>query len=62
MMISKEHLEKFKTIYKNQFREEISDREALEQATKLLNLMNVIYRPIPKENLKDSQKSYHYEK
>ena len=62
MMISKEHLEKFKSIYKSNFGEEILDQEALEQANKLLNMMKVIYRPIPKENLKDSQKSYHYEK
>lgn len=48
-MISKEQLEKFKTIYKNQFGEEISDQDALDQATKLLNMMKVIYRPLPKE-------------
>jgi hypothetical protein len=46
-MISKEQLEKFKTIYKNQFSEELSDQEALEQATKLLNMMKIIYRPLP---------------
>jgi hypothetical protein len=45
-MISKEQLEKFKIIYKNQFGEELSDQEALEKATKLLNMMKVIYRPI----------------
>ncbi len=49
-MISKELLDKFKTIYKNQFGEEISDQEALEQATKLLNMMRVIYRPLPLKN------------
>lgn len=48
-MISKEQLEKFKEIYKNQFGEELSDQDALEKATKLLNMMKVIYRPLPKE-------------
>lgn len=42
-MISKEQLEKFKLIYKKEFNKEISDQEALEQATKLLRLVEIIY-------------------
>ncbi|MCK9439518.1 hypothetical protein M0Q39_05670 [Patescibacteria group bacterium] len=43
-MISKEQLDKFKLIYKKEFNKEISDQEALEQATKLLNLMEIVYK------------------
>lgn len=45
-MISKEHLEKFKEIYKKEFGKEISDEDALEQATKLLRLVEIIYKPM----------------
>jgi hypothetical protein len=47
-MISKEALEKYKAIYRRQFKKDISDQEALEQATKLLNLMRLIYKPMTK--------------
>lgn len=47
MQISKEQLDEFKEIYKKTFGKEISDAAALESATKLLTLMEVIYRPIP---------------
>ena len=45
-MISKEHLEKFKEIYKKEFGKEISDEDALEQGTKLLRLVELIYKPM----------------
>ncbi|MFH1286786.1 MAG: hypothetical protein ABII02_03475 [Candidatus Magasanikbacteria bacterium] len=48
MQISKEMLEKFKLIYEKRFGEKLSDAEALKQATSLLGLMRVIYRPLPK--------------
>ena len=50
-MISKTSLEKFKTIYKEEFGEELSDQEAMEKATKFLNLMKVIMKPIPKDTV-----------
>lgn len=52
-MISKKSLDEFKAIYKSQFGEDISDQEALTQATKLLNLMKVIYRPLPKKDFSE---------
>lgn len=52
-MISKEALEKFKKIWKEQFNEDISDEKAMEQAIKLLTLFDAVYRPIKKEWLKD---------
>ena len=53
MPLSKEAVREFKEIYKKEFGEEISDQEALEKATNLLMLFNVIYRPIPKKDEKD---------
>ena len=52
-MISKEALEKYKKIYKKKFGQDISDKEALEQATSLLTLTNAIYRPVKKSWLKE---------
>ncbi len=52
-MISKEQLEKFKLIYKKEFNREISDQEALEQATKLLRLVEIIYESF----IEDKRKS-----
>ena len=54
-MISKEALEEFKAIYKKEYNEDISDEDALEMATKLLTMMNAIYRPIKKEWLEESE-------
>jgi len=48
-MISKEQLEKFKKIYKKEFNKDISDQDALESATSLLNMIKAIYKPIPKD-------------
>jgi len=42
-MISKASLNKFKEIYRHQFNEDITDAEALELATKLINLYKIIY-------------------
>lgn len=48
-MISKESLEEFKRIYRKEFGKDISDQDALESATKLLNLLRVVYKPMTKE-------------
>lgn len=47
-MLSKESIEKYKAIYKEEFGEELSDENAMEQATRLLNLARVVYQPMPK--------------
>ena len=49
-MISKEQLDEFKKIYKKEFNKVISDQEALESATSLLNMIKAIYKPIPKDS------------
>lgn len=48
-MISKEALEEFKAIYKKEYNKDISDEKALDLALNLLNVMNIVYRPIKKE-------------
>lgn len=45
-MISKEHLEKFKELYKQHFNKDLSDQEALDKGTKLIRLIEIIYKPI----------------
>jgi hypothetical protein len=54
-MISKEALEDFKRIWKEEFGEDISDQKALESGIALLTLMNIVYRPIPKSWLEDQK-------
>ncbi|MFH1623662.1 MAG: hypothetical protein ABID54_00715 [Pseudomonadota bacterium] len=48
-MISKEALDKFKVIWKEEFGEEISNEKALDSATSLLTLMNAVYKHINKD-------------
>jgi len=48
-MISKEALEEYKAIYKEQYGKDVSDAEALDQAANLLTMMNAVYWPIKKE-------------
>lgn len=55
-MVSKESLEEFKKIYFKEFGKEISDQDALESATKLLRLMEIVYKPITKEDLEMLEK------
>lgn len=50
MMISGEQLEEYKRIYKKEFGEDVSDQDALEQATKLLRLMQIIYKPMTQKD------------
>lgn len=49
-MISNERLEEFKRIYRKEFGRDISDQDALESATKLLNLLKIVYKPMTKED------------
>ena len=55
-MISEEVLEKFKTIYQKRFRKNLSDQDALEKATKLLRLVEIIYKPMTQEQYDTLQK------
>lgn len=52
-MISKEALEKFKKIWEEEFKEEIADDKAMDEASNLLTLFNAVYRPVKKEWLEN---------
>ncbi|RJQ35799.1 hypothetical protein C4568_00210 [Candidatus Parcubacteria bacterium] len=47
-MISQKYLDRYKEIYRKKHGKDLSDQEALEQATKLITLVKVIYRPLQK--------------
>jgi len=51
-MISKKAIDDFKSIYKQEFNESISDQEAKEKGEKLLLLFSLVYKPIPKDWIK----------
>ena len=48
MQIPEGQLEKFKLICKEHLGIDLTDEEAKEEATKVLMLMKIIYRPLPK--------------
>jgi hypothetical protein len=55
MILSKEALKEFKRIYKKEFGDKLSDKDAQEMATRLLRLFQMLrYRPRP--NLTDSER------
>jgi hypothetical protein len=55
-MISKEALKEFKRIYKKKFGEDISDKDALDEATNLLNLYKAVYLPVTRTDYDKLQK------
>lgn len=44
MQLSREAIEEFKQIYKEEFGEEISDQEAYEQGSRLINLYKTLWQ------------------
>lgn len=46
-MVNRELLDEFKMIYKEQFNVAITDEEATEMSTELVNLMKVLLKPDP---------------
>lgn len=49
-MITGKQLKEFKILYKKEFGGDISNQEALESATKLIDMMRLIYKPIRKSD------------
>ena len=45
------YLEQFKRLYREKCRKEISDAEALEYFESLVALVEVVYKPIPKNKM-----------
>lgn len=66
-MLTRELLEKFKSIYKQQFSIDLSDEEATLMATDFLNLMKILVSPdeeatqTDKENGKELPKEANHE-
>ena len=56
MIPSKEAIKEFKEIYRKEFGEELSDQDALEKASKLLRLMEIIYKPMTQKEYDEVQK------
>jgi hypothetical protein len=54
MKLTADQLNKFKELYKSYFDIELSEKEATEQATNLLNMMKTVYKPITKDAISDS--------
>ncbi|NTU66841.1 MAG: GNAT family N-acetyltransferase [Candidatus Moranbacteria bacterium] len=48
MSLTKEDIEKFKKLYKEQYDEELNDFVAYEAANHLVNMIRAVYKPIPK--------------
>lgn len=62
MRLTEEDLKEFKRIYKKEFGEDISDKDALEKATRLIRLVKAVYKPIKKSDFeKFDNKGSHYE-
>jgi len=45
MMISKEELDKFKAVYKEEFLEELDDKEAIEKFSRVVSVLRIILYP-----------------
>ena len=52
MRLTNEHISDFQKLYQEEFGISLSDDEALERATKLIEFVQVIYKPITKEDYK----------
>lgn len=61
-MLSKEALEEFKRIYKEEKGEDISDELAVEEAINLLTLFNAVYRPVKKEWVEEYNRTHEVKK
>jgi len=57
-MISKEALEEFKKIWREEHGEDISDEVTMDEAVNLLTIMNVVYRPLKKEWIEEYDKKH----
>ena len=55
MLLSPEHLNKFKDIYKSKFGKEISDQEAYDKGVRLIRLLMIIDKPMTERDYKDAK-------
>jgi len=55
-MLSDEQITKFQTLYRNRFGKKISREEAYEKGTKLIRLIELIYKPMTENEYQKLQK------
>ena len=55
MQLSELKIKQFQELYKNRFNVELSKQEALEKTEKLIRLIELIYKPITKQQLHQLQ-------
>ena len=55
MQLSDEHISSFKDLYLRVFGKEITKTESREKAIKLIRLMRVVYKPMTKAELAQTQ-------
>lgn len=55
-MLSDEQIKKFQILYKKHFCKKISQEEAYEQGTKLVRLVELIYKPMTETEYQQLQK------
>jgi len=48
-MLSKEAIIEYQQVYKKVYKSEISYKQALEEGTKLIRLMQLVYHSLPKD-------------
>ena len=53
MRIPPAALEEFKRIYKEEYGKDLSDAEAYENASKMLRLMELVYKPMTKKDYEE---------
>lgn len=56
MTLDDKQIQKFQLLWKQRFGKEISKSDALEKGVSLLNLIEIIYRPISETEYKQLQK------
>jgi hypothetical protein len=57
MQLPKEAVGRFQQLCKNRFGEDMTEKEACEQGTQLINLLRIIYRPMTEQEYSQLQKS-----
>ncbi|OGZ08924.1 MAG: hypothetical protein A3D67_01520 [Candidatus Lloydbacteria bacterium RIFCSPHIGHO2_02_FULL_51_22] len=55
-MLSDEQIRKFQDLYKARFGKEISREDAYEQGVKLMRLIQIVYKPMTKDEYEAVQK------
>ncbi len=59
MQLLDEDIKKFQSLYKSRFGIDINQKEALDKGTKLLRLMELVYKPMSQEEHELIQKRRH---